>query len=65
MFLASALVGLLLGLVVALIQTPEYRAAAMLQIEPPTPTFMTVTDPAPNDRSTSTVEASRISTVPS
>ena len=42
--LAAALVGLLLGLVVALIQTPEYRASAMLQIEPPTPTFMTVTD---------------------
>ncbi len=42
--LAAALVGLLLGLVVALIQTPEYRAAAMLQIEPPQPTFMTVTD---------------------
>ncbi len=41
---ASALVGLLLGLVVALIQTPEYRASAMLQIEPPTPTFLTVTD---------------------
>src|SRR5512139_607219 len=36
--------GLLLGLVVALVQTPEYRAAVMLQIEPPTPTFMTVTD---------------------
>jgi capsular exopolysaccharide synthesis family protein len=42
--LAAGLVGLLLGLVVALIQTPEYRASAMLQIEPPTPTFMTVTD---------------------
>jgi succinoglycan biosynthesis transport protein ExoP len=42
--LAAALVGLLLGLVVALVQTPEYRASAMLQIEPPTPTFMTVTD---------------------
>src|SRR5262245_56639751 len=42
--LAAALVGLLLGLVIALIQTPEYRAAAMLQIERPTPTFMTVTD---------------------
>src|SRR5262249_27376159 len=42
--LAAALVGLLLGLVIALIQTPEYRASAMLQIEPPTPTFMTVTD---------------------
>jgi succinoglycan biosynthesis transport protein ExoP len=41
---ACALVGLLLGLVVALIQTPEYRAGVMLQIEPPSPTFMTVTD---------------------
>lgn len=41
---ACALVGLLLGLVVALVQTPEYRAAVMLQIDPPTPTFMTVTD---------------------
>jgi polysaccharide biosynthesis transport protein len=41
---ACALVGLLLGLVVALVQTPEYRAGAMLQIDPPTPTFMTVTD---------------------
>ena len=25
-------------------QTPEYRASTMLQIEPPTPTFLTVTD---------------------
>jgi len=41
---ACALVGLLLGLVVALVQTPEYRAGVMLQIDPPTPTFMTVTD---------------------
>ena len=41
---ACAVVGLLLGLVVALVQTPEYRAGVMLQIEPPTPTFMTVTD---------------------
>ena len=41
---ACAVVGLLLGLVVALVQTPEYRAAVMLQIEPPTPTIMTVTD---------------------
>jgi capsular exopolysaccharide synthesis family protein len=41
---ACALVGLLLGLVVALVQTPEYRAGVMLQIEPPTPTFLTVTD---------------------
>ncbi len=42
--LAAALVGLLLGLVVALIQTPEYRASVMIQIEPPTPTMLTVTD---------------------
>lgn len=44
LLLACALVGLLLGLVVALIQTPEYQAGVMLQIEPPSPTFMTVTD---------------------
>jgi succinoglycan biosynthesis transport protein ExoP len=41
---ACALVGFLLGLVVALVQTPEYQAGAMLQIDPPTPTFLTVTD---------------------
>jgi succinoglycan biosynthesis transport protein ExoP len=41
---ASAFVGLALGLLVAFLQTPEYRAGAMIQIEPPTPTFMTVTD---------------------
>jgi len=41
---ALALVGLLLGLVVGLAQTPEYRAGVLLQIEPPTPTFLTVTD---------------------
>ncbi len=41
---ACALVGLLLGLVVALVQEPEYRAGVLLQIEPPTPTFMSVTD---------------------
>ena len=41
---ACALVGLLLGLVVALVQTPEYRAAVLLQIEPPPPTFATVSD---------------------
>ena len=39
---ACALVGLLLGLVVALVQTPEYRAAVLLQIEPPPPTFASV-----------------------
>jgi capsular exopolysaccharide synthesis family protein len=41
---AAALVGALLGLFVAFLRTPEYRAAAMLQIDPPTPTFMSVTD---------------------
>ena len=41
---AGALVGLLLGLVVALVQTPEYRAAVLLQIEPPPPTFASVSD---------------------
>jgi capsular exopolysaccharide synthesis family protein len=37
-------VGLLNGLLAGFAQTPEYRASAMLQIEPPTPTFLTVTD---------------------
>jgi capsular exopolysaccharide synthesis family protein len=41
---ACALVGLLLGLVVALVQTPEYRAGVLLQIEPPPPPFATVSD---------------------
>src|SRR5262245_11570547 len=41
---STAVVGLVLGLVAGFVQTPEYRAAAMLQIEPPTPTFMSVTD---------------------
>jgi capsular exopolysaccharide synthesis family protein len=41
---ACALVGLLLGLVVALVQTPEYKAGVLLQIEPPPPTFATVSD---------------------
>jgi succinoglycan biosynthesis transport protein ExoP len=41
---AATAAGLLLGVVVALLQTPEYRAAAMLQIDPPTPTALSVTD---------------------
>ena len=40
----AAVLGLGLGLLVAFVQTPEYRASVMLQIEPPTPTFMSVTD---------------------
>jgi succinoglycan biosynthesis transport protein ExoP len=42
--LAAAAVGLALGLTVAFLQTPEYRATTTLQIDPPAPTFMTVTD---------------------
>ncbi|HXY42109.1 MAG TPA: polysaccharide biosynthesis tyrosine autokinase [Vicinamibacteria bacterium] len=41
---ACALVGTLLAVVVALVQTPEYRASVMLQLDPPTPTFLSVTD---------------------
>jgi polysaccharide biosynthesis transport protein len=41
---AAAVVGTGLALLVAFLQTPEYRADVMLQIDPPTPTFMTVTD---------------------
>src|SRR5260221_10085835 len=37
-------VGLGLAFVVALLQTPQYQAGAMIQIEPPTPSFMTVGD---------------------
>ncbi|HET7745666.1 MAG TPA: polysaccharide biosynthesis tyrosine autokinase [Vicinamibacteria bacterium] len=43
---AAAVAGLALGLVVAFLQVPEYRAAAMVQIDPPTPTFMNVSDAA-------------------
>jgi succinoglycan biosynthesis transport protein ExoP len=41
---ACGLVGLLLGLVVALVQTPEYKAGVLLQIDPPPPPFATVSD---------------------
>ena len=41
---AAGVVGLLLGLFVAFLQTPEYQAGVMIQIDPPTPTFMSVTD---------------------
>jgi len=40
----AAAAGLAIGLLAGFAQTPEYRASAMLQIEPPTPTFLTVTD---------------------
>src|SRR5262249_48228880 len=42
-FLATAAaLGLAMGLLVAFAQTPEYRASVMVQIDPPTPTFMSV-----------------------
>jgi capsular exopolysaccharide synthesis family protein len=44
LIVTSALVSLAVGVLVAYLQTPEYRAAAMVQIEPPTPTFLSVTD---------------------
>jgi polysaccharide biosynthesis transport protein len=40
----AAFVGLGLGLLVAYLQTPQYKAVATLQIDPPTPTFLSVTD---------------------
>jgi polysaccharide biosynthesis transport protein len=41
---ACASVGLLVGLVIALVQTPEYQAGVLLQIEPPPPAFASVSD---------------------
>jgi len=41
---AMGVVGLALAVVVALLQTPQYRAGAMIQIEPPTPPFMSVNE---------------------
>jgi capsular exopolysaccharide synthesis family protein len=41
---STAVVALGLGVFVAYLQMPQYRAASMIQIEPPTPTFMSVTD---------------------
>jgi capsular exopolysaccharide synthesis family protein len=44
-FVASAaFVGMGLGGLAAWLQVPAYQASAMVQIEPPTPTFMSVTD---------------------
>ncbi len=44
LLLTTALVGATLGVLVGYLQTPEFRASAMVQIEPPTPTFLSVTD---------------------
>lgn len=41
---ATAAVGLALALLVAQLQTAQYRAVTLLQIDPPTPTFLRVTD---------------------
>lgn len=43
---ATAVVALLLGLFVAFLQVPQYRSAALLQIEPPVPTFLNVAEAA-------------------
>jgi polysaccharide biosynthesis transport protein len=40
----AAALGLVLGLLVAFAQTPEYSATVMVQIDPPTPTFLSVAD---------------------
>ena len=44
LLVALLVAGLGLGLLAGQFQTAEYRAAAMIQIEPPVPTFLTVTD---------------------
>jgi succinoglycan biosynthesis transport protein ExoP len=41
---SSSTLGLALGLLLAFAQTPEYRASVMVQIDPPTPTFLSVQD---------------------
>ena len=44
MIAAAAAAGLSLGLLVGFLQTPQYQAAAVIQIDPATPTFMSVSD---------------------
>jgi capsular exopolysaccharide synthesis family protein len=43
---ATCVLGLFLGAVVGFLQTPEYRAGAMVQIDPPTPAFLNVQEAA-------------------
>lgn len=43
---SAAAVALALGVFLAFLQTPEYRAAALLQIEPPVPSFLSVNEAA-------------------
>jgi capsular exopolysaccharide synthesis family protein len=40
----AAVAGLGLGILAGALQTPVYQAAVLMQIEPPPPTFLTVTD---------------------
>jgi len=42
LLVTAAALGFAMGLLVAFAQTPEYRASVMVQIDPPTPTFMSV-----------------------
>src|SRR5262245_56776764 len=44
LLLATALGGLALGILVAEVQTPRYRARTLLQVAPPNPTSLSVTD---------------------
>lgn len=44
LLLATALGGLALGILVAEVQTPKYRARTLIQVAPPNPTSLTVTD---------------------
>ena len=46
LIVATGLLGLFLGAVVGFLQTPEYRAGAMIQIDPPTPAFLSVQEAA-------------------
>lgn len=43
---ATAVVTLLLGVFIAYLQVPQYRASVLLQIEPPVPTFLNVNEAA-------------------
>ncbi len=44
LILSSVAVALALGILLGFLQTPVYVATTVLQIDPPTPTFLTVTD---------------------
>ena len=71
LLLAAGVGGLALGLLVAEVQTPRFRARALLEVKPPTPTSPTVTDALVGtgnpirDRSTSTPSSTCSTRVPS